>query len=170
MIYIFIDESGDIGNPETLGNSKDFSLAACICDSNDTEELSEEITKFGIRLKKKEIKFSKMSRQETPIIKSLLAKTSIVQVSAYGLKTKWHHGKMFLQNIFKELVEKLPIDDNEKVKVFMDGSENAFFRKIYEPIIRKRFPNATLRFANSLKKPLIQVADFYAGQRRKLGK
>jgi hypothetical protein len=57
MIYILIDESGDIGNPSIRENSHDFCLAACICDSENIDHLSEQIEKLTTRLKMKELKF-----------------------------------------------------------------------------------------------------------------
>lgn len=53
------------------------------------------------------------------------------------------------------------------IYIFIDGSENSFFRKMYEPIIRGKFPRARVKFANSIKTPMIQVTDFYAGYTRK---
>ncbi len=170
MVYLFIDESGDTGNPAIVENSKDFSLAACVCGNEDIDHLITQVKRLNTRLKKKEIKFSKLSAKEKIISKEFLRKLSFETYTTYSRKTLTNYGGTFLRNTFEELVSKINTDKKGKVKVFMDGTENAHFRKIYEPIIRKRFPKAVLQFANSIKTPLIQVADFYAGQRRKSGK
>ncbi len=170
MIYILIDESGDIGNPENSANSKDFALSACICDSKNMDKVSEHVEKFVIRLKKKELKFSKMSPSEIRITKLFLSSLTIDHVSVYFVKNKTFHGKYFLEIIIRDLLNKIEIDPTEKVKLFIDGVENKFYRKIYESAMRKRFPKSQLKFANSIKKPLIQVADFYAGHTRRIKK
>lgn len=170
MVYIFIDESGDIGTPTLSVNSKDFSLCASICKSEDIEVLNNKLKKFIHNLNKKEIRFSRLSKKEFPNVKSFIEKLEIGHFLAYRKKTEIYHGKSFLGDILKELMVAIPTFPKEKIVIFIDGTENAQMRKLCTPIIRKRFPKATLKFANSIKTPLIQVADFYAGQRRKSGK
>lgn len=170
MLYIFIDESGDIGNPNTRGNSRDFSLAACLCSSYNIEYFMKKINQLRVRLKKKELKFSKISIREKNIANDYIQRLFIEHYSVYRIKSNNHYGPDFLKDVFRELLLTIPEIKTEKVKVFVDGNENSHFRKIYEPPIRIRLPKATLHFANSIKTPLIQVADFYAGQRRKSGK
>lgn len=167
MIYVFIDESGDIGNPEKPESSKDFSMAACICTSEHLDNMSEQVAKFAENLRMKELKFSKMSAAEKRSVASFLKKSGIYHVSACATKKYFYHGTELLRVIFKDLVQTIEIDSSQKVKFFIDGTENSLLRKVYEPIIRERFPGAMLRFANSIKRPMIQVADFYAGQARK---
>jgi hypothetical protein len=102
------------------------------------------------------------------IAKAQFKQLGINHISSYTLKSEFNHGKSLLKNILDDLLRKIVLEKECRVKVFVDGTENAFFRKIYEPVIRKRFPGASLRFANSMKKPMIQVADFYAGYRRRI--
>ncbi len=170
MIYVFIDESGDIGNPEVRGNSQDFSLAACICRQEDIEAAMTSIKKLRIRLKRKEIKISKLSSQEIRIVNNHFKELKFEHVSVYGNKNNHFHGRQFLKHMVSELMTLSGIDSREKVKVFVDGNENAFFRKIYAPTIKKHFPHSVLKFVDSIKTPLIQAVDFYAGQRRRTGK
>lgn len=170
MVYIFIDESGDIGTPTLSVNSKDFSLCASICNSEGIEEINDKIKKFVHDLNKKEIRFSRLSKKEFLNVKRYIEKLEISHFLAYRKKTELYHGKPFLRDTLKELMVAIPIFPKEKIVVFVDGTENAQIRRLYTPIIRSRFPKATLKFANSIKTPLIQVADFYAGQRRKSGK
>lgn len=170
MIYIFIDESGDTGNPRIPTNSKDFCLGACICNLNDVDEKTQETEKFTLSLNKKELRFSKLSEKEKMLTKKFMEKLGVKNFSAYSRKTRQYYGENLLRNLVRELFESIDVSTTERVKVFLDGTENAFFRKIYESCLRAKFPDSTLRFANSIKKPLIQVADFYAGKRRKTGK
>lgn len=169
MIYLFIDESGDIGNPEVLGNSRDFSLACCIGYIENIDYLSHEIQKMKLRLKKKEIKFPRLSSKEIILMHQFLKKLEVEKFSVYSTKTKINYGPLFLKGVIFELMVLISIRKNEKIKVFIDGPDNAYYRKIYEPIIKKKFPRAVVKFANSMKTPMIQVADFYAGHRRKEG-
>lgn len=168
MVYIFIDESGDIGNPAILENSKDFSLAACVCDNEKIDYLISQIKQFNTKFKKKEMKFSKFSKTERVLCKKFLKNLTIKNSSVYRKKSLTNYGDSFLKSTFQELINNINISTKGKLKVFIDGTENAHFRKIYEPILRKKFPKATLQFANSIKTPLVQVADFYAGYRRRI--
>lgn len=167
MIYVFIDESGDVGDPNNKVNSRDFSMAACIAYSENIEYLSNQIKESIFRAKKKEFKFSKMSENEVKKLKSFLTKLDIEYVMIYKSKTSYHFGQSLLKQVFEELINSLNIYKGEKIKVFVDGIENAYYRKIYEKILRKNFTHVVLRFANSQKTPMIQVADFYAGYCRR---
>lgn len=169
MYYILIDESGDIGNPKIEANSKDFTLAAFICSTQNIEHLSEQVTQLKTRLKKKEIKYSKLSQKEIQIVEEFLKENPIITISVYAAKDQVY-GKEFLKNLFKELIEKIPVSHHLKTKFFIDGTENAFFRKLYTPLIKSKFSKSSLHFANSINKSLIQIADFYAGKRRRSGK
>ena len=168
MIYVFIDESGDSGEISENGSTSDFTMAACICYGENIDYLNSEIKRLSIRLRKKEIKFSKLSQEDVVIVKGFFKKLQIEHIVIYSRKTINYHGDILLRGIFQELVSNIKITKKEKVKFFIDGSENAYYRKIYEPIIRKYFSHALLKFANSIKAPMIQVADFYAGHRRRL--
>lgn len=170
MLYFFIDESGDSGEIHHPGSSPDFAMAACVCDSEYVEHAKGIIRKLILRLRKAEIKFSKLSWKEVPIAKRSFDSLSINNYSVYASKTSKYYSKNLIEDVFSELIQKINVNRNEKVKVFVDGSENAYFRKLYEPIIRKKFPGAVLRFANSMKTPMVQVADFYAGYRRSEGR
>lgn len=142
-------------------------MAACICNSENLDNLSDQVAKFAERLRMKELKYSKMSAAEKRSTASFLKKRGISHTSIFTTKNYFNHGTELLRVIFKDLIHKIEIDPSQKVKFFIDGTENSLLRKIYEPIIRERFPRAMLRFANSIKRPMIQAADFYAGQARK---
>lgn len=167
MIYVFIDESGNLGRPGQGMTSDDFSMVAIICPSQDIEFLIDKVKRLVIRIKKKEIKFSKLSTKEVRITNKFLDNLNIKYVAVYSNKTDFSYGEMLLRKVFSELILNIKISQKEKIKVFIDGTENAYFRKIYEPVVRKKFPRASVKFANSIKTPMIQVADFYAGYYRK---
>lgn len=170
MIYIFIDESGDPGELHEPGATADFAMAACVCYSENIDEINNQIKNFTTRLKKKELKFSKFSSQEAGLMKKFLKKLNLEYFSVYTKKTAAFHGDRLLKSVFHDLVQSITVATQGKVKIFIDGFENAYFRKIYEPILRKKFPRSVMKFANSIKTPLIQVADFYAGYRRRVEK
>ncbi len=83
MIYIFIDESGDTGNPEIIGTTKSFSMCATICYSENIEFLSEEIKKFILKIDKKEIKYSKLSEKQKSLASNYLNKLEIEKFSTF---------------------------------------------------------------------------------------
>ncbi len=170
MIYIFIDESGDFGEMYEIGSSVDFAMAACVCHAENLEDVSWKIKKFCFKLRKKELKFSKMSSREVSQTKNFLKDLEIESFSVCIKKTRRYYGEGLLRRVFQELISNISIDENQKIKVFIDGSENTYFRKLYEPIVRKKFSRVVLKFANSMKTPMIQAADFYAGQARKANK
>lgn len=167
MIYIFIDESGDSGLIDELGTTSDFAMAACICYTENIELLNTKISKFRSRIKKKEIKFSKLSSKEMRLTKEFFGSLKIEHVTTCTEKTNYEHSRDLLHDTFENLISKIKITKKENITVFIDGTENAYFRKIYEPIIRKKFSRVTLKFANSMKTPMIQAADFYAGYMRR---
>lgn len=168
MIYIFVDESGDYGGESNHGASSDFSMAAVICYTGNIDILSRDIIALRDKLNKKEIKFSKLSQNEIVLITRFLSTTNIENYSIYTEKTKNYFGERLLKNSFTELLDRVDVSSLEKVKIIIDGVENRALRKIYEPIMRKRFTRSVLRFANSQKTPLIQIADFCAGHRRRM--
>lgn len=170
MRYLFIDESGDIGDPLVVGNSQDFCLGVCVCSLENLEEVNLKVRKLMVHLKKKELRFSKLSSRDVVISKEFFKNLGIEYYTQYMRKSVSHQNDIFLKKVFGDLIYSMDKVESEKVVVFIDGTENAYFRKIYEPIIRKKFPRATVKFANSMKTPLIQVADFYAGYRRRVEK
>jgi hypothetical protein len=172
MIYVFIDESGDTGEIHVPGASQDFVMAGCFCYLDHVDIFSGQIKEIIEKTKKKELKYSKMNKSEIDFMTKFIETRNINHISVYTEKTPFYYGDKLLSNCFTELLDRIPINQSgvEKIKIFIDGKENAKLRKIYEPIMRKRFPRSTLKFANSLKTPLIQIADFCAGYRRKIKK
>lgn len=167
MVYIFIDESGNLGKIGNGMSSTDFSMVAIVCPSQNIDLFIDRVKLLITKIKKKELKFSKLSTKEIITTYNFLEKLNLNYTSVYYKKTSIHYGEVLLKEAFNNLISKIEIPKNEKIKVFIDGTENAYFRKIYEPIIRKKFTRVTMKFANSMKTPIIQVADFYAGYRRR---
>jgi len=163
--YIYIDESGDIGDPKRKGSSLDFSMAACICDKGDILNINMFVNNLIIRIKKKELKYSKMSKEDRIYILSMLNKLNLNIKSVYFKKNKFKH-KDILEISFNELIKLIKVDKKHKIKVIIDGDENKFYRKIYTNILKIYFKNFKIKFANSAKTPLLQVSDFFAGYER----
>lgn len=165
-MYIFIDESGDTGNTDKEGTSSDFSMSACICDKLVLKEYNDFIISILDKLKRKEIKYSKLSKKDKDYV-ILKFKKLDVKIQTVYFKKKYN---LFTENLlkhsFNELISKLNIDKKQKVKVVVDGLENSYYRKLYSKILDKYFDRYTLYLKNSQKTPMLQVADFYAGLAR----
>lgn len=166
MIYIFIDESGDTGNPSIIGTTNSFSMCAVICYIENIEFLSNEIKKLVIDLKKKEVKYSKLSDRQKILVGKYFSKLEIEKICTYENKKSNSYNENLLKTSFENLLREIKIDKIIKLKFVVDGDENAYYRKTYTKIIEKYFTNFTLKFGNSIKTPMLQVADFYAGEIR----
>lgn len=166
MMYIFIDESGDTGNPEKEGTSSDFSMSACICDKAVLKESNDFIVFILDKLKRKEIKYSKLSKKDKDFVTLKLKKLDIKVKTVYFKKKYDLYTEHLLKYSFDELICKLNIHKDEKVKIIVDGLENSYYRKLYSKILDKYFDRYTLYLKNSQKTPMLQVADFYAGLAR----
>jgi hypothetical protein len=169
MLYIFIDESGDIGNPKKEGTSSDFSMCACVCKKELIDKIDNIVFLTLSNINKTEIKYSKLSKKYKKIIKSIFKKFDINIKTVYLVKRNNFHADNLLKNSFDLLISGLKIDKKEKVKIIIDGMENSHYRKIYSKILNKYFDKYVLYFRNSHKTPMLQVADFYAGLCRDKG-
>ncbi len=165
MLYVFIDESGDTGKPKQEGSSASFCMSVCICSDKDIEKLSLKILALVAHIGKKEIKYSKLSRDHKIYVIKEIEKLKIKSYCVYSSKNGVYLNSL-LKDTFQDLVQKLAQHKEEKVKFIIDGEENSFYRKIYTDVISMYFKKYTLKFANSRKTPLLQVADMYAGMRR----
>jgi len=163
--YIYIDESGDIGDPRKKGASLDFSMSACVCKKENILKISCLVHELVVGVNKREIKFSKSTKKEKTYILKHLNRLHLNIKSVYFKKNRFLY-KDILEISFEELIKKINIDHILPVKVIIDGDENKFYRKIYTKILKRYFKNFKLKFANSVKTPLLQVADFYAGYER----
>jgi hypothetical protein len=143
MFYLFIDESGDTGNPGPQGTSKDFAMSICMCTDEQIERLSKEVLKICSKIKKKEIKYSRLSEADKMYVTKGINKLGIEHYAQYYKKTARLN------------------------KAVIDGDENSHHRKIYTYILDRYFDRFTLKFGNSQKTPMLQVADVYAGICRK---
>ncbi len=167
MLYIFIDESGDTGNPTHKGTSKDYAICACICTDKNIEYLSKQILDILKYINKKEIKYSRLSDREKIFVVSRIDTLNIEHREFYYKKS----GRLLLGDLLKYVFESVVCQVNvlavTKIKVIIDGDENAYYRKLYSSILDKYFKKYTLKFGNSLKVPMLQVADVYVGLCRK---
>jgi hypothetical protein len=167
MYYIYIDESGDSGDPKKKGSSLDFSMSACICGKNYVSDISSKVSDLILLLNKKELKYSKISKKDKLYSLTYLNKLKLNIKSVYFKKNRFIHKDIF-EISFEELIKRLDIDKKSTVKFIIDGDENKFYRKMYEKIIKRYYKNFKLKFANSVKTPILQVSDFYAGYEREV--
>ena len=165
MYYIYIDESGDSGDPKKTGSSFDFSMSACICNKNDILDISSKVNDLIEFINKKELKYSKISKKDKVYSLKYINKLNLNIKSVYFNKNKFIH-KDIVEISFEELIKRLGLDRKSTLKFVIDGDENKFYRKMYSKIIKRYYKHFKIKFANSVKTPLLQVADFYAGHKR----
>jgi hypothetical protein len=173
MLYLFGDESGNLGLPHGDGNSEDFAICLLECHENDIGKVSDKIDALRKSVGKKEIKFNKLSGKDRYKVFKELRKINLKFTTIYTKKPIFFNSLDFFAANITEIIivaeAKFP-DNSKKIKVVYDGIENSRIRKVIETCLKKTLTKFSLSFGNSEKIPLLQAADFYAGLSRYLKK
>jgi hypothetical protein len=170
MIYLFDDESGNFGSLDMKAGSEGLSISMIICDDENIDEIQKKIENLRSKIKKEEIKFKKLSNKERKLVFEEFRQMRIKFYSVYRVKTKQYVFELFLKDLYESLCINAHINKfrSKKVTIFYDGIENGRLRKYLEYVLEKYLIKYSLKFGDSLKFPLLQAADFYAGLSRYL--
>jgi ribosomal protein S4E len=163
MLYIFIDESGDTGNIKHMGTSSGFSMCACLCVDTQIDFVNREIEQILLYIKKKEIKYSKLSDVHKKFVVKKLKHLPITCYSYYYHKDNILCKDALLTHVFESVIMQVLPMSGARIKIVIDGRENARYRKIYSNVLDKYIKKYILKFADSIKTPMLQIADVYAG-------
>lgn len=172
-MLVFIDESGDPGFKLQRGSSPVFVLSMVIFDDAAQAQLAEQIIR---RLQaenriKPEWKFSKSSNAArdsffTGIAKVRFVSRSIVIRKEVIRSINLKSNPRGFYNFFARL---MCVHDGgilNDAKVTIDGSGDREFKRHLTAYMRKELPLGTMKklgFKDSLKDPLVQMADMCAG-------
>lgn len=181
-MLVFIDESGDAGFKITKGSSRYFVIVLIIFDDPlDAEEVALKIKQLRKKLKKTdnfEFKFNKCDRK---IRKRFLfeIKDSNFRVRAivFNKQIVYSHHLRTKKESFYSFALRMVLDKNndtiKNARIRIDGSGEKAFRKELTIYLRTYLNLATkkvmrnLRFRDSRKDVLIQLADMIAGAVRR---
>ncbi|ADC66474.1 conserved hypothetical protein [Ferroglobus placidus DSM 10642] len=181
MIYVFIDESGDLGFKET--SSRYYVIASV--ETKDESKIRDVFKKIRKKLGKKkrdipEFKFSKTNRKIKLLILSKLSELdlsfSAVVLRKESVYPHLRNKQQILHNyITGFIVEVLPLHCRSKIQVVVDKflskeSDVENFNRYLEYKIGKVCnnlgiiePSITISHESSQRRPGLQAADFVAG-------
>ncbi len=181
-MLIFIDESGDTGFKIGRGSSRYFILCLIVFN-NDNE--AQKVTNIVVDLKETlrktshfEFKFNKVSESESSMFFNHTLNSDFKVFALVFDKTKWSNIKNFSQTdkfFYFALVVLIQIFNTKfiKAKVRLDKfGEKQELRKLEQYLKRNIYNYKELiieiKFKDSKKDVLIQLADMYAGLIRKI--
>ena len=171
--YIFIDDSGDTGLERT--NTSQFILAAIIVNNEEVKKsLEDEINQFRKRLGWNELDEFKFAKTNKKILTELIDSLKGTNYIAYAVIINKNdvdpnyntNGKNSLyMRALKELLLKIG-KNNQDIKIdgTTDKSNSKALRKYLRQNLREKgVLSANIRFVDSRKEPIIQLADIVAG-------
>ncbi len=184
-MLIFIDDSGDPGFKVSKGSSKVFVIALVIFDDDlDAEETALKIKKLRRQLgfhDRFEFKFNKCSKEYRCKFLSTVADSKfrvraiVVEKSRiYGQMLR--HNREYFYNYAIKAVLKNHAGTIKNAKIRLDGHGNRDMRRAFSSYLRRELNPLSskdenifvnLRFHDSKKDVLIQLADMVAGSIRR---
>jgi hypothetical protein len=177
-VIIFIDESGDAGFKLDKGSTATFVIAMVIFDDElDAEETALNIKKYRRKINKKdnyEFKFNKSNREyRIDFLNEVKnCKFRIRAIVFRKEKMYSNHLRTSKDSFYNYAVKMVLKNNNETIKnakIRIDGLGERKFRKSLTVYLRKELNNdekivlKNLRFRDSNKDVLIQLADMIAG-------
>lgn len=181
-MLVFIDESGDTGFKLQKGSSAHFVIVLIIFDEElESEETALKIKKLRKRLKKSEkyeFKFNKCNKEYRCAFLNEI-KNSNFKVRAIVLDKEKIYSQNFRKNkeLFYNFALRNVLEHNnntiKNAKIRLDGRGERIFRQQLSLYLRRYLNTQTikimknLRFRDSKKDVLIQLADMVAGSLRR---
>ena len=171
--YIFIDDSGDTGLEKS--NTSQFILAAVIIDNEESKNsLGDAVNQFRNHLGWNELDEFKFAKTNKKIVIELIDSLKGINYSAYVVTLNKKEvnpsyitkGKYSLYNhVLKELLLKIG-KSNQDIRI--DGTtgkrnENELRKYLRQKLREKGIIDTSIRFVDSRKEPIIQLADIVAG-------
>ena len=181
-MIIFIDESGDPGFKTRRGSTSHFVIALIIFDEElDAEETALKIKKLRKKLGKSdrfEFKFNKCNRKLREDFLNEIKRCSFRIRAIVLSKEKIYnqHLRTNKESFYSFALRQVLEHNNETIKnakLRLDGTGEREFRKQLTVYLRKQLNSKTkkimknLRFRDSKKDVLIQLADMVAGSIRR---
>ncbi|MEM2131340.1 MAG: DUF3800 domain-containing protein [Candidatus Woesearchaeota archaeon] len=179
MVYIYLDESGDLGFSER--GSKYFILTCVKIDDEKTNILFKRIPK-EIReraLKKRILKQSelKFSNSTVLIRKRFLTRAAMLNISVYSLiidkkftQEKLKENLPILYNYLIKILLENVITPKNKIEICLDKCMSTNQRNNFENYVKteffskfKLFPDLKITHEDSKCNPALQVIDFICG-------
>jgi len=171
--YIFIDDSGDTGLENT--NTDQFILVAVVIGDEEVKmSLTEAINRFRRNLGWNELDEFKFAKTNKKIITELIESLQDINYCAYAVVfnkkevspiCKTNGKNSLYTHVLKELLLRVG-KNNQDIKV--DGTsgkrnENELRKYLRQNLREKGVIDTNIRFVDSRKDPIIQLADIVAG-------
>jgi len=179
MVYIYLDESGDLG---FSGKGSDYFIITCVKINDDKtnvlfKRIPKEVRERSLTKKTKkqsELKFSNSS----PLIRErFLTRAAKLDIETYSLIIKKEHTQQKLKDnlpvlysyLIKVLLENV-ISPNNKINICLDRCMSSRQRENFENYINTEFffrfqkvPELDIAHENSTCNEALQVIDFICG-------
>ncbi|PJE61520.1 hypothetical protein COU87_04125 [Candidatus Roizmanbacteria bacterium CG10_big_fil_rev_8_21_14_0_10_39_12] len=181
-MLVFIDESGDPGFKILRGSSPHFVIALVVFDEDlNAEEAALKIKKLRKSLKKPysfEFKFNKCNRKlRTAFLSEIRSTTYRIRAIVFNKETMYSAHLRNNKEDFYNFALRQVLEHNNKTiknaKIRIDGRGERAFRQQLTKYLRQSLNSQTkivmknVRFRDSKKDVLIQMADMIAGSLRR---
>lgn len=173
-MLIFIDESGDPGNPNLQGASKFFLLSMVIFENEEeAKSCNESIEKLKIHLERRtEFHFKKNSNQIREIFLRTISRHNFIYYSVV-INKKSNTNKTNIYTYAVEILFRMAMEKLKCATIVFDESGSNDFRKFISKILRQRLNLSDKHLIKKIKvqrsssNNLIQVADYVSGAMNK---